>query len=191
MTAIRRLDERGYVQVYVPGNPHDPGNGYVREHTLVWEQEHGPVPPDHHVHHLNHDIADNRPENLGLVHRRVHMAYHVMLAAQGRRRKRASRFLSPEGLNALKQVMGRHLEATMERPADWRTWHWTPAELHELRMSAQLNQEQLGGLLGVTTRSIDNWELGNSSPRVGLKGYLKAFELATYELAGNAQGGVR
>jgi len=48
----------------------------VLTHVMVWESLHGPAPPGHVVHHINHVHFDNRPENLTLMTNRDHSAHH-------------------------------------------------------------------------------------------------------------------
>lgn len=50
-------DANGYVRIQTK-------EGVAYEHRLVWETAHGPIPTGWHVHHKNHDRADNRLENL-------------------------------------------------------------------------------------------------------------------------------
>lgn len=60
------LGPKGYRFVWNSGRQ-------VREHVLVWENYHGRrVPPDHDIHHVNGDRADNRIANLQLLDRATH-----------------------------------------------------------------------------------------------------------------------
>jgi hypothetical protein len=65
-------DANGYVRRRIrPGR-----RGVEYEHRWVWEQAHGPIPVGHHVHHINHDRADNRLENLELRRAFDHLSEH-------------------------------------------------------------------------------------------------------------------
>lgn len=47
-----------------------------RLHVYVWEREHGTIPKGYHVHHIDHNKANNEPDNLALLtasqHRQIH-----------------------------------------------------------------------------------------------------------------------
>jgi len=63
----------GYILILKPGHPRADPSGYVREHLVVWEENHGkPVPMGWVIHHLNGIRKDNRPENLLAVSRGKH-----------------------------------------------------------------------------------------------------------------------
>lgn len=68
---------------FVPGI-HDKQNGVDYLHREIWRDHHdrAEIPDGYHVHHINHDYSDNRPENLMLVDGREHVTYHARLDYQ-------------------------------------------------------------------------------------------------------------
>lgn len=79
----RRINSKGYVELYLPEHPRSRGNGYVAEHIVLAERAVGkPLPSGAQVHHVNGDRADNRPENLVVCQGRAHHALiHVRMRA--------------------------------------------------------------------------------------------------------------
>lgn len=57
----------GYIRITVPE-----GGNAVWEHRYVWEQANGPIPAGFEIHHINHNRADNRLENLELLSEHEH-----------------------------------------------------------------------------------------------------------------------
>lgn len=41
-------------------------------HRVVWEYHKGKIPPNHDIHHINHDKTDNRIENLEIYEKSEH-----------------------------------------------------------------------------------------------------------------------
>lgn len=71
-------DSAGYILVKRDGHPRAKAcGGYVREHILVAEKILGRrIKRDEHVHHINGDKSDNRPENLAVMSASDHISYH-------------------------------------------------------------------------------------------------------------------
>lgn len=64
----------GYIVWYKPGHPMASKSGWVAEHRMVAAENLGRLlTKDEHVHHLNHDRADNRWENLEVMPGKAHM----------------------------------------------------------------------------------------------------------------------
>ena len=57
----------GYRYIYTPKHPNATKDGYVCEHRLVMEKKIGRfLESGEVVHHLNHNVLDNSPDNLHL-----------------------------------------------------------------------------------------------------------------------------
>lgn len=69
---------RGYVIAYAPLHPNAHKDGYVMLHTIIMERCIGRyLTKDEVVHHINHNRADNRIENLLLMGKKEHMSMHM------------------------------------------------------------------------------------------------------------------
>lgn len=74
--AKRRCD--GYIAIYCPGAHGATKEGYKMEHIIVAEEKIGRyLKDDEVVHHINHNRADNRPENLAVMTAKEHMSLHM------------------------------------------------------------------------------------------------------------------
>ena len=52
-------------------------NGDKRLHRVVYEDNYGPIPKGHHVHHKDHNRHNNCIENLELLTASEHLRYHM------------------------------------------------------------------------------------------------------------------
>lgn len=80
----RRMNDHGYIVLYMPEHPNANSKGYVAEHRFIMSELLGrPLTRKEHVHHKNEDKADNRLENLELLseseHRRLHNLTHGII----------------------------------------------------------------------------------------------------------------
>ena len=73
-----KMQNGGYVLAYVPKHPHAHKDGYVMLHTVLMERAIGRYLNENEVvHHVNHNKADNRLENLRLMDKKEHMSMHM------------------------------------------------------------------------------------------------------------------
>lgn len=72
-----KITPGGYRQVLCPDHPRADRHGYVMEHIVVWEKHTNvPVPDDCCIHHLNGKKTDNRIQNLCMMKKSAHTAFH-------------------------------------------------------------------------------------------------------------------
>lgn len=68
----------GYIAIYFPSYPSANSEGYIMEHRYLMEQFLGRnLTKDEVVHHINHNRADNRLENLLLMTISEHCKLHM------------------------------------------------------------------------------------------------------------------
>ena len=67
----------GYIGIWKPEHCRADKQGYVFEHTLVYEQNTGILPEkNQNIHHINCDKLDNKFENLWLCDKKQHLYCH-------------------------------------------------------------------------------------------------------------------
>ena len=75
----RVLKDKGRVQIKC-------ADGKFRYRArVVWQEANGPIPPGHHIHHINHDRLDDRLENLQIITASDHGHQHVPPGEAGKR----------------------------------------------------------------------------------------------------------
>ena len=87
-----RRKQSGYIYILTPD---DPKRRYTAEHILVWQQTTGQVVPEGwHVHHLNGERADNRPENLTAMSQSDHHSSRGLVPYEDRINELEQRLVS-------------------------------------------------------------------------------------------------
>lgn len=70
----------GYIGIWKPEHPRADKQGYVYEHTLVYEKEKGILPSKNEViHHIDMDKHNNSIDNLYLCNNKEHLEIHRSL----------------------------------------------------------------------------------------------------------------
>ncbi len=74
----------GYILIFLPEHPYTNSQGYVREHRLVMEKHIGRyLTPEEIIHHKDFNKTNNSIENLQIMTRREHDAYHARVRKGG------------------------------------------------------------------------------------------------------------
>lgn len=72
--------KKKYPSIFYKGHKFTYRLGYYirteRLHRRIWEDNYGEIPKDHHIHHKNGDMLDNRIENLECLHKSLHHSLH-------------------------------------------------------------------------------------------------------------------
>lgn len=105
-----KISNYGYRMIRLLNHPMAEKDGFVFEHRLVAEQyllnDENSVEingkrylnPEYHVHHINENRLDNRPENLQVMTRSEHISFHEKLKNPSRPRDRYGRFVKQHGV---------------------------------------------------------------------------------------------
>ena len=72
-----RIGYGGYIYVWAPDHPMAMADGYVMEHRMVAHDAGMTIAERDHVHHINGDKTDNRPENLEVKAESDHHRDHI------------------------------------------------------------------------------------------------------------------
>lgn len=73
----KKFSQTGHIMIYKPKHHRADKYGWVFEHIVIWEEFNKiEIPTGYVVHHINEIKTDNRIENLTIMPRGEHIAYH-------------------------------------------------------------------------------------------------------------------
>jgi hypothetical protein len=138
----RNLSGHGYWRLYLPDHPSANKSGYVLEHRLVWETEHGQqVPNGCIVHHRDGNKTNNAIDNLELMPFRMHQSMHAKVLARTQERRERCRILAKQ-MSAMwldPEIRKRRLAGLSERAKkQWKN----PEQRSALAASMRTGQER-------------------------------------------------
>lgn len=92
----KRINEHGYVEVWMPDHPNANRKGYVIEHRFVMSNYlKRPLYPWEEVHHKNGIKTDNRIENLEILSKQEHASLHEKIQPDKHIRKNSVTCIYP------------------------------------------------------------------------------------------------
>ena len=115
----RRINERGYTEVWNPSHRNAMKNGYVLEHRMIMSDHMGRVLSNNEdVHHVNGNKSDNWIDNLKLLTKDVHTKLHEVSIDHnhGKNKKNECNFPNCSELTGSKyRLCTKHYKAQWQR----------------------------------------------------------------------------
>lgn len=128
-------------------------------HRLAYAHMHGPIPPDHHVHHECRNPACFNPSHLSLVHRRIHRRQHHLL------KECINGHPYPESLRAdgrgckVCNRLSQRERSRRNRASRREAWEKRNMEIRRLRAEGR-SRPEVAQLVGTSTETVRRIDLG-------------------------------